>query len=131
MGLPILITEYIWWHYGTALKEIIELERNFLWFGYHLFSIKLLLQTIFSPFSRIQEGYKGLGSMEMLMENVVANMISRAVGFIFRTIIIIIGVMFEALLTVALLPVLIFWVLLPILIPLFFLIGLITILYFI
>lgn len=123
MGLPIFIMEYIWWHYGTALKEIMVLERNFLWFGYHLFSIKLLLKTIISPFSRIQEGYKGLGSMEMLMENVVANIMSRAVGLIFRTIVITVGVLFEVLLTVAILPILIFWILLPLLIPLFFLMG--------
>lgn len=128
MGFPVFIMEYILWHYGTALKEIMVMERNFLWFGYHLFSIKLLLSTIISPFSRIQEGYRGLGSMEILMENVVANIISRAVGLIFRTIVITVGVLFEVLLTIAILPVLIFWVLLPLLIPLFFIIGLITIL---
>lgn len=124
MGFPALIKEYISWHYGTALKEIIVLERNFLWFGYHLFSIKLLLSTIVSPLYRIHESYKGLGSMEMLMENAVANIVSRAVGLVFRTIVIILGILFEALLAMAILPVLIFWLLLPLIIPLSFFIGL-------
>ncbi len=60
----------------------------------------------------------------MLMENAVANIVSRAVGLVFRTIVIILGILFEALLAMAILPVLIFWLLLPLIIPLSFFIGL-------
>ena len=123
MGITTFLSEYILWHYGQALRDIWELEKNFLWFGYHFFSIPLLFQTIFSPFYRIHESYKGWATMEVLLESVVANVVSRFVGLILRSVIIIAGLIFECFVIVFLVPVLIFWFLLPLLFPGLFIVG--------
>ena len=112
MGLTVLITEYLNWHYGKALTELLDLEKNFLWFFYHQFSIKLLLKTLFTPFFRIQEEYKGF-NLENLFSNLVANTVARVVGFIFRSIVIFIGILTEGAVILMAIPVFIAWTALP------------------
>ena len=112
MGLTVLIIEYLNWHYGKALTELLDLEKNFLWFFYHQFSIKLLLKTLFTPFFRIQEEYKGF-DLENLFSSLVANTVARVVGFIFRSIIIFMGILAEGAIILAAIPVFIAWIALP------------------
>ncbi len=117
MGSALLIKDYIRWHYGQALKEIWELERDFLWFGYHFFSIPVLFQTLFSPFYRIRESYKGWASFEALLENAVANVVSRFVGLFLRLFVIAFGIIFEIVIFLLLIPAYTVWILFPVLIP--------------
>lgn len=116
--MAIFFGEYIAWHYGRALTEILELGRDFLWFGWNVFSISLLSQTLVSPFYRIQEGYKNWTDFEALGEAVVANTISRVVGFLLRLFMLLLGAIFELFILAALSIILISWVMLPLLIPL-------------
>lgn len=124
MGLAIFIKEYISWHYGRAITEIIELEKNFLWFGYYLFSFKLLLKTLLSPLYRIKESYKGWTNIEFLLENFIANAVSRVVGFVLRIFVLTVGAVFEIAVAIVFVPVLSVWIVLPALIPMLFLLGL-------
>ncbi|MBI2122373.1 MAG: hypothetical protein HYT98_04620 [Candidatus Sungbacteria bacterium] len=117
MGLTILISEYIAWHYGRAPTEILELGRNFLWFGWNVFSVELLSKTLFAPFYRIQEGYKNWTDFEALGETIVANTVSRAVGFLLRIFIIAAGFLFETIICIAMVMALTAWILFPIFIP--------------
>ncbi len=124
MGIAIFLGEYITWHYGQALRDIWELGKNFLWFGYYLFSLELLLKTLFAPFYRIREESKGVVALEALLENIVANTVSRVVGFLFRTIVLIIGIIFEGAVIIATTAILAVWIFFPILLPALFFTGL-------
>ena len=123
MGLTILISEYITWHYGRAFTEILDLGRDFLWFGWNVFSVSVLSQTLVSPFYRIQEAYKNWTDFEALGETIVANTVSRVVGFLLRIFMLILGTLFELFILATLSIVLISWMVLPLLIPLLFFEG--------
>ena len=112
MGIAFFLREYISWHYGKAFSEMQALQKDFLWFFYHFFSIPSLAKTLIAPFRRIQE--KGGRSMELLLQNIVANTISRLVGFALRSIVIGIGLLIEFFVFIAILPALFIWLLLPI-----------------
>lgn len=119
-----ILQEYFTWHYGKALKEIGELTKNFLWFGFHFFSIGLLWRTLYKPFYRIHEPLKGWTTLEMLLENIVADVMSRVIGFVIRTLAIIIGVLFEGILLLIFIPLFIAWLLVPLLTIIFLVTGL-------
>ncbi|MFM2424137.1 MAG: hypothetical protein RLZZ70_528 [Candidatus Parcubacteria bacterium] len=44
-----LVSDYLRWHYSTALVQYIRLIRNWWWFVGEFFSITLLLETLFTP----------------------------------------------------------------------------------
>ncbi|HBT81715.1 TPA: hypothetical protein DEB04_03275 [Candidatus Giovannonibacteria bacterium] len=124
MALAIFIREYFIWHYGSALKDILELAKNFFWFFYHFFSIPLLAKTLLSPIWRLSEKYRRGFDPQALFETLIVNLISRLVGFILRTILLLAGLLVELFLLLALIPVFAAWIFLPLLIPLLFLAGL-------
>lgn len=110
MRFAILFWEYLWWHYGKAIREIWDLEKNFLWFFWHFFSISLLSQTLFSPFRRLSEGYKKGFDPQAILESFIVNGILRLTGFALRSVIILIGLAIEIILTLAFLLALLLWV---------------------
>lgn len=82
---------YLIWHYGRGVVEMIINFRNFLKFIYNFFSISILLRTLFSPFQRLTEHYKGGLDVSAFFESVITNLISRSVGFLARIFIIVLG----------------------------------------
>lgn len=126
MNLTKLIIYYIRWHYGKAFDELHIFWKNLLWFFYHFFSMPLLLKTMFRPIFRIHaSSAPGTGlDLERIFENLAVNVIARIVGFFLRIGVIVVGGLIE--LVVLLTGPLIFlaWFILPVLPPLFILIGL-------
>lgn len=112
MGFTAFITDYLSWHYSEALRDMTEILKNFLWFGYNFFSIRVLLKTLFSPIYRIREPYKGL-ELEELAESFVLNSITRFIGFFIRSFLILGGLIFEAIVAAVFVPVLLIWLFLP------------------
>jgi len=123
MGLGILIYEYLQWHYGQSLAEFWRVWKNFLNFGYQFFSVPLLLQTLFSPLYRIREKYKGGLDFENIMESLVVNAVTRVVGLILRTFMLLAAFLFELTLVVSAPILFILWLLLPILSPILLIVG--------
>jgi hypothetical protein len=116
MNLTAFLREYLVWHYAIAPRELIALWKNFLWFGYHFFSISLLSQTLISPFYRIQEKTSALQLLnpQEFLGNVAANIISRLVGLLLRSSVLALGFTAEVLLVAALFPALVLWLMLPV-----------------
>lgn len=112
MGVGIFLTDYLRWHYGSAPRDLFLIWKNFLWFGYHFFSIGILSKTLFSPLYRIQEPYKRL-AIEYNLESLIANLMMRIVGFIIRSVIISAGIIFELGLILMYIPLLVVWLLWP------------------
>lgn len=113
MGLAIFLREYFRWHYGKALRDILTLGKNFLWFFWHFFSVPLLSRTLFSPFRRLSEQYKKGFDPGAILESFIVNSISRVTGFFLRSVVILMGLAAESVITLALAPVFLLWVLLP------------------
>jgi hypothetical protein len=113
MDLVFIGLAYLNWHYSSALRNLVQIWSNFVWFIYHFFSLGVLVRTLFSPWRRLDEGYqKGL-EPEAWFETLILNTLMRAVGLFIRSIFIILGLA-ALLVTVALVvPALVVWLLLP------------------
>jgi hypothetical protein len=118
MSSALILPAYLIWHYTTAFSDIVRLWVNYIWFLYNFFSIPLLAKTLFSPWQRISEHRRRAGfSFEDVAEVITVNTIMRLVGFIIRSIFILIGATAVLLVFWAGLILLLIWALLPILAP--------------
>src|SRR3970282_2105596 len=125
MGIAVLFFEYIGWHYSPAISEMIGLFGNLAWFFYHFFSIGILSRTFVSPIWRLEERYSGRGfNPQALFESLVVNLISRIVGVLLRSALIISGALTELLLAALFILSFVAWLILPVLIPILFIGGL-------
>ncbi len=114
---------YLVWHFYIAPKFILKLIYNYIYFIGHLFSVKILLKTLFSPWRReIAKKEKPGFSPTDILSVISFNVISRAIGFIVR-----VGTLLSALLFFLLVIIFgstffAYWFLVPILsLPVFFL----------
>ncbi len=85
--------DYFRWHYGSAFSELFHLWLNFLWFTVHFFSIPQLTRSLFAPFKRMTESRGNNWSFEDLAGFIIINLLSRLIGAMLRTIIILIGLL--------------------------------------
>lgn len=74
---------YLRWHYLESPRLILELTGNYLFFVGHLFSVKILLGTLFAPWRKLTADKEkhGLGGA---LDAVSFNLVSRFMGFIVR-----------------------------------------------
>ena len=95
MKALILLTRYLIWHYSEALADWWRIVGNFIWFFFHMFSIGLLLRTLFSPFKRMEEERKkGSLKFEDWGGAIIINLLMRLIGSLVRSVIIIAGIIF-------------------------------------
>jgi hypothetical protein len=80
---------FSWW-YSAGWVRCVSSVRDSLASIYDYFSLDLLLRTLFSPFRQISAG-KVRGPIGVQMRALFDNLISRTIGSIVRTIVIIIG----------------------------------------
>ncbi len=80
---------FSWW-YGAGWKRCVTDVRNSLLGLYDYFSLDLLLRTLFSPFRQISAG-KVRGSLNVQFHAMLDNLISRTIGGIVRTMVVVIG----------------------------------------
>lgn len=123
MGVISFFTDYLVWHYGKALSDFFSIAQNLLWSCWHFFSIPDLIRTLFSPFARIRQTYFNINNLEESFQNLTANAVSRAVGFVLRTVVIGTGLICEAGLTVGLIIVWTGWLLLPVILTVLLILG--------
>ncbi len=108
-----ILHHYLLWHYTHAFLEIFHVWTNFFWFIVNFFSIPQLLRSLFSPWKRITEERKRSFDFEDIAGVVIIGLFSRLIGFILRSVIIIIGFFALIFLLVFLFIVYTFWLLAP------------------
>jgi hypothetical protein len=111
-----VLHHYLIWHYSRAFAEIFHVFKNFFWFTSNFFSLKQLLRSYFSPWRRITEERGRTFSFEDLASYLIINLISRIIGFILRTVIILTGLAPLIILCLLVVMVYIAWVMAPLLI---------------
>lgn len=107
---------YLNWHYTQGVVELFRNLLHIIVFEFHFFSVKDLLLTLLSPFQRLKEDYGSSAiEFEKILSALVINIIMRIVGFVVRSVILLIA-FFCLTVSIILIPViLIFWLLLPVL----------------
>lgn len=86
-----IVHNYLLWHYSRAFLEIFHVWFNFIWFVIHFFSIPQLMRSWLSPWKRITESRGNKWNLEDLAGFIIIGLISRIIGFILRTSVIVIG----------------------------------------
>ena len=87
-----------------------------MWFGYHFFSMPLLLKTLIRPIYRIHESAPPGGgiNIELFFENVAVNIFSRIIGFFLRVVLILVGALYQIIMLVIGSILFLIWFFLPI-----------------
>lgn len=107
---------YLLWHYGKAFAEIYHVWKNFFWFVINFFSLSQLIKSYFAPWKRMTEERSASFSFEDLAGFIIINLISRLIGMLLRTMVIVFGVASLLLLSLGIVLTYIFWVTAPIII---------------
>src|SRR3989344_6954049 len=104
------------WHYTFAPRQIIEIWIGFLAATLHYFSVGLLLRTLVSPWHRDTTGYGRGFDFKRYLSIWSLNMVSRGVGFIVRSVTIVLALLAEVLIAVIGLMFLALWFTAPLII---------------
>ena len=112
------------WYFWDKPKAILAAWANFLRFNLNYFSLITLLRTFFSHWHRYGYSYGKIFEVWKNIETFVFNIMSRVVGMILRTFLIILGLATEVLIILIGLVIFLGWIFLPILLLAAFLFGL-------
>lgn len=118
-----IIYSYFLWHYLNVPKKIFEVIKNFLKFGLHYFSISFLFKTFFSHWHKYSWNYPKGFEIGKYFEVFISNLISRMIGMVLRTFLILAGIFFEILIFFIGLIFILFWFFLPIILFLILVYG--------
>lgn len=106
---------YLRWHYSRALRDLLGIWMNLLWFVGNLFSVLTLFRTLIQPLKLIEEE-KGnfIAEPALFAQNLLVNIIMRIVGMSARTILLLIAFILWAVLLLAAPLIFVLWLLLPV-----------------
>lgn len=110
-----MVAQFLLWYFWEAPRNILKAWMNFLKFNIEYFSIPLLLKTFFAPWRRYAWAYPRAFDLMKYLEIAFSNLITRVLGMMMRTALIIVGILVELFIFLAGIVVLVGWVVLPIL----------------
>jgi len=116
MKIIVILLGYLRWHYSKAVYSLGDVWRNFLAFVYDFFSINLLFKNFFDPWKRMADEYPKKFDLNKILFIFIANVITRAIGIIMRTFLILLGLTCYLLLVLLYPVVIIIWLFLPLII---------------
>jgi hypothetical protein len=83
------------WQFFEMPKFLLGVWKNYFIFGSNLFSLPLLLKTLFSPWRRYRWQYPRGFDVGVFFETFISNLISRILGAVVRITLIIAGILFQ------------------------------------
>lgn len=118
-----IIFQYLIWQFFDAPKGLLLAWKNFLLFNLNYFSVPLLLKTLFSPWRKYKWSYGKGFDVKRYLEAFFSNMLSRTLGAIVRSFLIIVGLAVEIIIICFGFIVFIGWLTLPIILISGFIFG--------
>jgi len=115
--------QYLSWQFIDTPRNLMKAWGNFLRFNLDYFSIPLLLKTFFSPWRRYSWSYGRGFDLGKFFEAFFSNLISRILGALMRTFLIVFGIIAEIFILVIGLIIILGWILLPFLLVGGFILG--------
>jgi hypothetical protein len=107
-----LILSFFSWWYGAGWLRVASEVRRRMRYTVQLFSIPTILRTMFAPWK--QDKVSGKGSLNMLFQAMISNMIARLIGFMIRLFFLFFALLTLAVIAVVGLVVFVVWPLLPV-----------------
>lgn len=108
------LTGILSWWYGDGWFSRIRIIKARISASADFFSVELLASTLFAPFRQISAGRVHGGSIKFYVQNLFDRLLSRVIGSIVRTFVIIIGMVVMAIQMIFGIITLIFWLFVPI-----------------
>jgi len=115
MPIALLLPNYLLWHYSKGLKEMLQIWGNLLYFTVYFFSIPSLLLSLFSPWRRLNEAAQKTINVTAIMEHVIFNTLMRVIGFFFRSVTVIVGLIAVTFVIIAGFGLFLLWLVMPLL----------------
>ena len=122
IGTISLVPSYLYWHYLKAARHVWQHVVNFSWFFWNFFSISLLLRTFFTPWWREREtayfSVETFFSLDELGDYIGSKLLNLVVvifGAIVRSVVIVLGLVVQALLWIGAVLFFLIWLVLPVL----------------
>ena len=110
-----IISLWFFWYFFEMPQNILKAWKNFLLFNLNYFSVTLLLKTLFSHWKRYS-WKRGRGfNIGEYFSVLLSNLMSRFIGAIVRSVLILIGLIFEAFIIFFGIVIFLGWFILPIL----------------
>jgi len=116
-----MVLEFFVWWYTTGWLETLQRIRGRVEAVWRMFSVPILLRTLFSPWRRIVSA-PGKG-MDQLFRSIVDNTISRLVGFVVRSFVLLAAVFLTLVMAGGGFVIAVLWPALPLLVVFFVLKG--------
>ncbi len=119
-----MLSQWLVWHFIGVPKNILRIFKGFLLFNFNYFSVPFLLKTFFTPWRRYKESYGRGFDLKRYLEAFIFNSTSRILGAIVRTVIILVGLIFEVFIFITGIVAFLIWIFLPILLIISFYLSL-------
>lgn len=110
-----IVIQYLIWHFYDVPRGLIKAWQNYLLFNLNYFSLLLLVKTFLAPWRRYVWSYGRGFDLKKYLEALVSNLISRIIGAVVRSFLILIGLVTEIFVFFAGLILIIGWLILPLL----------------
>jgi len=114
---------FLEWYLLDFPKEILKGIKNYLKFGFHYFSIPFLLKTFFAHWHKYFWQYPRGLDIAKILEVWASNQISRLVGMVCRSFLILAGLIYEILVLIFGILIFLLWYFLPVILLLIFIYG--------
>lgn len=126
MNPVLFVTDYVRWHYGAALFDMLRVWGNLLWFIIHTSSFFDLFKTLLSPWKRMHEEKppKGTFDPSYYVGSLTVNALMRVVGLVVRLFLITIALVLFSITFAVGVFFMLFWLIAPVAIFIIFLNGL-------
>ncbi|MBI2639398.1 MAG: hypothetical protein HYW90_00690 [Candidatus Sungbacteria bacterium] len=121
----VFLYRYLLWHYSDGLKASFNKAVNAVIGFLNFFSVLHLFGTLFSPWHRVIESYGRGFDAARFFYAITGNAISRLLGALLRSFVIVVGIAAAALSVIAGVFFIFLWIFLPFLVPLLFITGII------
>jgi hypothetical protein len=126
MNVAAFIGKYAAWHYSVAFSDGARVGLNFTWFFWRVFSVPELVLNLFTPFERLEEKPRLVGTFEQTGGALIVNVLMRVLGALFRLPIILLGAFCSAASVLVTVLFYLLWAFLPVLIPAALLFGILV-----
>ncbi len=117
----LIATDYLFWHYHHGFRRLFHIAKNFLWFIVYYFSLTHTLTTLVAPWRRISVERGDRFSIEDFAGYYIVNLVSRLIGAVIRLGLMTLGLAALILYIVSVLITILFWLVAPIAVTMFFL----------
>jgi len=90
-----IILQYLIWQFFDVPRQLLLIWKNFFLFVLNYFSLPLLLRTFFSPWKKYKWSYGKGFDAKRYFEVLSSNLVSRILGAITRSFLIVVGLAVE------------------------------------